>query len=295
MKRFIIFFVVFILFLGFLIGQCNETTETETLEERIPFLMDQQVLELKDNGNLLYEGETIYDSQQEHQISPICVFVKSPSTLDSQILTRKSYTCSYNVTTKTPNWVAWILTREHADGDEKRLSQYAEDLDVPTPRATLEDYRGSGWSRGHMCPAGDNKWDRVAMQETFLLTNICPQDRSLNSGLWNKIEQDCRTWAKEYGEIYIICGPVYLNQEHETIGTNKIVIPEAFFKVILCLQGKPKALGFVIRNNEGRKKRDHYINTIDGVERITGYDFFPELPDDIEEDVESHAEINEWY
>ena len=145
-----------------------------------------------------------------------------------------------------------------------------------------------------MCPAGDNKWDRKAMRETFLLTNMCPQDRSLNSGLWNRIEMDCRKWAKKYGDIYIVCGPVLLNREHETIGTHHVVVPEAFFKVILCLRGTPKAIGFIIRNNEGKKKRDQYINTVDEVERITGIDFFPSLPDKIENEVEANANINDW-
>ena len=213
---------------------------------------------------------------------------------EDTILFRKSYTVSYNKDTKIPNWVAWCLTANHVDGDIKRVGGFVEDEAVPKPRATREDYKGSGWSHGHMCPAGDNKWDETAMRETFLLTNICPQDRSLNSGLWNKIEQDCRKWAKKYGEVYIVCGPVLLNREHETIGENKVVVPEAFFKVILCLQGKPKAIGFVVRNNEGKKKRDQFINTVDDVERITGYDFFPALPDDLENEVESHADVKDW-
>jgi endonuclease G len=76
------------------------------------------------------------------------------------------------------------------------------------------------------------------MKESNLLTNICPQDRGLNSGLWNVIERDCRKWAKKYGDLYIVCGPVFLNREHEVIGKNKVVVPEAFFKVILCLNPK---------------------------------------------------------
>ena len=210
------------------------------------------------------------------------------------ILHRKSYVASYNPELKIPNWVAWHLTANHADGDVKRFNGYLEDEDVPTPRATPEDYKGSGWSHGHMCPAGDNKWDRKAMRETFLLTNMCPQDRSLNSGLWNRIEMDCRKWAKKYGDVYIVCGPVLLNREHETIGEHNVVVPEAFFKVILCLQGKPKAIGFVVRNNEGKKKRDQFINTVDDVERITGIDFFPALPDDIESEVEAYANLDDW-
>ncbi|MBQ6208179.1 MAG: DNA/RNA non-specific endonuclease [Prevotella sp.] len=210
------------------------------------------------------------------------------------ILHRKAYVVSYNPELKIPNWVAWHLTADHADGDVKRYSSYLEDEDVPCPRAMPEDYKGSGWSHGHMCPAGDNKWDRKAMGESFLLTNMCPQDRSLNSGLWNRIEMDCRKWAKKYGDVYIVCGPVLLNREHETIGENKVVVPEAFFKVILCLQGTPKAIGFVIRNNEGKKKRDHYINTVDDVERITGMNFFPSLPDEIENVVEAYANYDDW-
>ncbi len=210
------------------------------------------------------------------------------------ILSRRSYTLSYNPNTKLPNWVAWHLTAEHTDGEIGRSNDYREDIDVPTPRATIEDYKGSIWSRGHMCPAGDNKWDRDAMSETFLLTNICPQHASLNSGLWNRIEQDCRRWAKEYGEVYIVCGPVFLNKEHETIGVNKIVVPEAFFKVILCIKGKPKAIGFIVRNNEGTKKKDQFVNTVDDVERITGIDFFPSLPDEIENEVEAYSNLEDW-
>ena len=210
------------------------------------------------------------------------------------ILQRKGYVVSYNSELKIPNWVAWHLTADHADGDVKRFSSYLEDEDVPCPKATPEDYKGSGWSHGHMCPAGDNKWNKMAMMESNLLTNICPQDRGLNSGVWNKIEQDCRRWAKKYGSVYIVCGPVLLNKEHETIGRNKVVVPEAFFKVILCMQGTPKGIGFIIRNNDGKKKRDYFINTIDDVERITGINFFPALPDEIENKVEANSDINDW-
>jgi endonuclease G len=212
----------------------------------------------------------------------------------SQTLERTGYVASYNKETLCPNWVAWHLTAEHADGMLPRDNAFYEDMDVPAPRATNEDYRGSGWSRGHMCPAGDNKWSEKAMQESNLLTNVCPQDRSLNSGVWNRIEQDCRRWAKKYGDVYIVCGPLLMNREHEKIGANRVVVPEAFFKVILCLQGTPKAIGFVVRNNEGKKKRDQFVNSIDEVERITGYDFFSALPDSIEALVEAKADIREW-
>lgn len=216
------------------------------------------------------------------------------SHLPEQIIRRKAYILSYNKETRISNWVAWHLTAEHTDGVYKRINTYMEDKDVPSPRATDADYQGSGWTHGHMCPAGDNKWDMEAMRESNILTNICPQDGKLNTGVWNRIEQDCRIWAKKYGDVYIVCGPVLFNRKHETIGENKIVIPEAFFKVILRLKPDPKAIGYIIRNNDGSKKRDQYINTIDEVERITGIDFYPSLPDEIENVVESNSNISDW-
>ena len=216
------------------------------------------------------------------------------SNLPEQIIRRKAYILSYNKETRIPNWVAWHLTAEHTDGECKRINTYTEDKDVSSPRATDADYQGSGWTHGHMCPAGDNKWDMEAMQESNILTNICPQDGKLNTGVWNRIEQDCRIWARKYGDVYIVCGPVLLNKKHETIGENKIVIPDAFFKVILRLKPDPKAIGYIIRNNDGSKKRDQFVNTIDEVERITGIDFFPSLPDEIENTVESNSNINDW-
>lgn len=244
------------------------------------------------------------DNNGKKEESQQCVFINDlflknyiPAPLPDypeQIIIRKAYILSYNKDTKCPNWVAWHLTSEHTDGDCQRDNSYYEDEDVPSPRATNEDYRGSGWSRGHMCPAGDNKWDSVAMRESNLLTNMCPQHASLNSGLWNVIENDCRKWARKYGDVYIVCGPVLLNKEHETIGANKVVVPEAFFKVILRMNPQPAAIGFIIRNNEGKKKKDQFINTVDDVERITGIDFFPALPDDIENKVEAYANLDDW-
>lgn len=215
--------------------------------------------------------------------------VVMPDSMPQQMLVRKGYITSYNKETRLPNWVAWRITAETADGQWQRLKQYHEDEDVPEPRATPEDYRGCGkmgLSRGHMCPAADNKWDRQAIYEANALTNICPQNRSMNSGVWNSVEMDCRKWAREYGEVYVVCGPLLLRGEHQRIGCNSVVVPEAFFKVVLCLTGKPWAFGIIVRNNDGTRKRDLYYNTIDQVERVTGYDFFSSLPDSLEDAVE---------
>lgn len=232
-------------------------------------------------------------SEENDSIFEIC----KPAPLSSVselIIKKKAYIVSYNKDTKIPNWVAWHLTGDHSDGSVGRSNAFYEDEEVPLPRATSEDYRGSGWSRGHMCPAGDNKWDIEAMNQSFSLINVCPQDASLNSGVWNSIEIDCRNWAKRFQDIYIICGPVFYKQEHVLIGANGVYVPEAFFKVVLCLNGEPKGIGFVVKNSAGTKKKDLYYNSIDQVERITGIDFFPILPDNLENDIESHLDIDVW-
>ena len=239
----------------------------------------------------VYESERL--NQSEGTSDNLSLAVKLDKS-NQHILKRTAYSLSYNPELLIPNWVAWRLTADHAEGDCPRDNTFYEDEDVPFPKATNEDYRGSGWSRGHMCPAGDNKWDAEAMRESNMLTNICPQHASLNSGLWNVIEHDCRKWAKKYGCVYIVCGPVLLNKEHETIGRNKVVVPEAFYKVILRLNPEPSAIGFIVRNNEGMKKKDQFINTVDDVERITGIDFFPALPDSIEDKIEAYSNINDW-
>jgi endonuclease G len=261
------------------------------------------VASLADNQE---ESVEVADEQEDNSAEmnveepaiPDSIFeICKPAPLDGvseQIIKKKAYIVSYNKDTKIPNWVAWYLTGEHSDGPVGRSNAFYEDIEAPAPRATIEDYKGSGWSRGHMCPAGDNKWNETAMYDSFSLVNVCPQNANLNSGLWNSLEIDCRRWAKQYGDIYIVCGPVFLNREHETIGVNEVFVPEVFFKVVLCLNDYPKGFGVIVRNTDGNRKRDLYYNSIDQMERITGYDFFPALPDDIENEVESHADIDDW-
>ena len=206
---------------------------------------------------------------------------------------RLAYTVSYNHDTRQPNWVAWALTGEHASGKLPR-GKFADDEEMPAPVGTLADYYNSGLDRGHMCPAGDNKWSQQAMRESFLLTNICPQAPSLNRGDWNEMEIQCRKWAETYGDIYIVAGPILYRGHHKQIGAHRVTVPEAFFKVVLCMKGEPKAIGFIYKNGDGNRPKGDYVNTVDEVERITGIDFFPSLPDETERRVEAKASLDEW-
>ena len=212
-----------------------------------------------------------------------------------QILKRVAYTASYNSDLRIPNWVAWRLTGAHTRGKNKRAGvKFHEDTDVPMPRAVDFDYVRSGYDRGHLCPSADNRWDATAQEQSFLLTNVCPQDHNLNVGDWHELEILCRKWAKTYGSIYIVAGPVLFKGKHKTIGKNKVTVPEAFFKVVLCMEGKPKAIGFIYRNESGNRPKSYYVNTIDDVERITGIDFFPALPDKVENEVEATSSLDDW-
>lgn len=211
------------------------------------------------------------------------------------ILKREGYTVSYNKTTLQPNWVAWCLTNDRCIGPAKRPQRaFHEDTDVPEPRAVDADYYNSGFDRGHMCPAADNKKNDEMMLQSFLFTNICPQNHGLNVGDWNEMENQCRRWAKTYDRIYIVCGPIFYNQKHKTIGKHKIPVPEAFFKVVLRMDSSPQAIGFIYKNASGDRPKGDYVNTVDQVERITGYDFFPALPDDVEKSVEATANLENW-
>ena len=217
--------------------------------------------------------------------------------VSEQILQRKGYTVSYNKDLKIPNWVAWELTPEKLVERESRTDKFLPDPDLPEHEAvTTDDYKGAGMDRGHMCPAGDNRWHWKAMQESFYTTNICPQNHNLNRGDWKELEESCRRWAQEEGKIYIVCGPILYDQRHRTIGKkHKITVPEAFFKVVLCADSNPpKAIGFIYKNASGNHPLDSYVNTVDEVERITGIDFFPALPDEIEEKVEAEYDLKLW-
>ena len=239
-------------------------------------------------------------SKAEGQKAKIVRLYEIPAPLNDrpeQILHRRGYTVSYNQTTKTPNWVAWHLTAAHTRGRIQRSEEvFTEDEDIAKGlRATDNDYYNSRYDRGHMCPAGDNKWDQQAMTQSFLFTNICPQNHGLNKYEWNDLEMLCRDWARKYDAIDIVCGPLFTSSgQQKTIGRNKVWVPDAFFKVVLCRQGTPKAIGFVYRNEGKKQDMNDAVRSIDEIERLTRMDFFPALDDNIETRIEAHANLSDW-
>ena len=211
-----------------------------------------------------------------------------------QIIAHKGYTVSYNSDWCVPNWVAYELTREEVRGTVPRAVHFEPDPDVQGVCPTYRDYSRSSYSRGHMAPAGDMKWDSIAMRESFYLSNVCPQDHNLNDGDWKVLEEQARSWAYKYGSVYIACGPIMSNNP-EVIGRNNVAVPDAFYKVLLCkINGQWQALGFVFDNKPGHRQLHYYCRSIDEVETLTGIDFFPALPDEVEDAVEAKSELSAW-
>ncbi len=203
---------------------------------------------------------------------------------------------SYNSDYHQPNYVAWELTKDELNGHVSRQSNFDVDPRV-IGSAQLNDYRRSGYDRGHMIPAADVKWSDEAMTASHLLTNICPQDHKLNAGTWATLENNCRKWAERDSAIIIICGPVLTDRMPRSIGEDgrKIPVPERFFKVVLSpYTNPPRGIGFVMNNGAVEGGVQGAAVSIDQVEEITGFDFFAELPDEIENEVEAQCAYHEW-
>lgn len=212
-----------------------------------------------------------------------------------RVITHKGYTVSYNYDWKIPNWVAYELTDVEVQGEVPRYDKFKPDPMVPQfATATTNDYKYSGYDRGHMAPAADMKWDEQAMRESFYLSNICPQNPNLNGGVWKDLEEQVRDLAMEKGRIFVVCGPIVADTS-QTLGDNKVVVPQAFFKVLLQEEnGEIHTIGFVYENKSGRKPMSTYAMTVDEVEEITNVDFFPSLPDNIEKRTESEVDFMKW-
>lgn len=212
-----------------------------------------------------------------------------------QFIPHKGFYLVYNTSTLIPDWTAYELTKEEAEGESPRGRHFTVDPDVNGPQGDNDDYRNSGWDRGHMVPAGDMKADEQMMRESFYFSNICPQNRNLNGGDWRTLEELCRQYAIQYGRIYIVCGPIIGNNIYGRLGPHQIVIPDAFFKVILTIKdGKYEGIGFIMNNEAGHRKLNAYVKTIDEVEEVTGLDFFHLLPDKIENEIEAKYNLATW-
>ena len=205
-----------------------------------------------------------------------------------QVIHRTGYTLAYDAKTRTPQWVAWELTKKETQGTEERSNDFQPDPDVKGAKVVTKDYSHSGYDRGHMAPAADMKWSKKAMKESFYMSNICPQDHNLNTSDWGELENKSRQWARRFGKVYIVCGPIYNGKRNEYIGDHRVKVPDAFFKVVLINEKKKQcAMGFYFENEAGERKLQEYLVPVDRLEQLTGMDFFSALPDNLEDRLEA--------
>lgn len=212
-----------------------------------------------------------------------------------EITVKENYTLKYNEKFEQAEWVAYELTKNEVLGNVERKDSFKTDPSIATGSATLDDYRGSGYDRGHLVPAADMKMNETSMSESFYMSNMSPQVPGFNRGIWAMLEEYVRTWAYDNGSVYIVTGPVLTKPSYPTIGTNKVAVPEYFYKVVLDYTGdERKAIGFILPNEKSTKPLSEYAVSVDTVEEFTGIDFYPLLEDSIENEIESNFNITLW-
>ncbi|KAK7933678.1 hypothetical protein WMY93_004574 [Mugilogobius chulae] len=168
---------------------------------------------------------------------------------------------------------------------DRRKSEFREDPSVHEfHRATNADFRGSGYDRGHMAAAANHKWSQNAMDDTFLLSNIVPQDPDLNRCLWNRLEQMCRSLTKNHRSVFVCSGPLFLPRpdsngrlhvSYPVLGRNHVAVPTHFFKVLILElpDGQGVELRSYVMPNRPIPEQtplEHFLVPIETVERASG-------------------------
>ena len=204
---------------------------------------------------------------------------------EEDIVVHTGYTASYNHLTLVPDWVAWALTADEVRGDVDGQFSFSRDPMVRNPKASREDYSNSGWDKGHMAPRADMKWSLKALEESYFFTNICPQDHSMNAGAWRRIEELTRATALRRGVVYVVCGPLFTEHRHGTVGEAHVQVPDAFFKALAVhTENGFCTVGFVVDNTPQIRAPQHYAVSVDSVEALIGRNLFPHIGEEAERD-----------
>ena len=217
-----------------------------------------------------------------------------PTSTTGQIVHHKNYSLSYSESHEQAEWVAYELKASHLSSTNHKRPYFEIDKAVKTGAAHWRNYKQSGYDRGHLCPAGDRRFTKEAHDETFLTSNISPQEHQFNSGVWNRLEQKVRYWARKNDGVFVVTGGV-LNNNLRTIGSENVAVPNQFYKVILDrTNGKTKVLAFLVDHKDSDLPLYKFVVSVDKVESLTGIDFFPQLDDDIENQLEASSSYKNW-
>jgi len=259
-----------------------ESEPTQTTEESIPTENDLEI-------DLDFDDFDLYFTKAFD-------FMWPAYSTEEAIIERPYYTLRYSEAHEQAIWVAYKLSADSLNQDKfQRKDDFRKDPRVRTGSAELSDYKGSGYDRGHLAPAADFSYDEFALSQTFYMSNMSPQVASFNRGIWKKLEEKARDWSMENSEIYIVTGPI-LNKDFTTIGGNEVSVPEQYFKIILDVH-KPeiKAIAFLLKNEKSSASLETFVVSIDQIEALSGLDFFPTIPDDLEQALEANIDKSAWF
>ncbi len=236
--------------------------------------------------------ETYTDDKEDNP--PKLSFFYLPTSTTGTIITHNHYSLSYSEKHEQAEWVAYHLKKEHLSSNDFKRPFFEVDKRVSTLSADWRNYKKSGYDRGHLCPAGDRRFSYKAFEETFLTSNVTPQNHEFNSGIWNDLERKVRYWAKLYNGVYVVTGGV-LSNDLKTIGYEAVSVPKYFYKIILSTSAdRPKIIAFLMEAKNSKASLKEFVVSVDRVEALTGIDFFPKLEDDIEATLEASASRQGW-
>ncbi|MBW8331132.1 MAG: DNA/RNA non-specific endonuclease [Prolixibacteraceae bacterium] len=208
-----------------------------------------------------------------------------------EVIKHSYYTLSYSEDNEQASWVYYILTPDLINGTQSRTDDFRADPAVSTGSASLNAYKGSGYDRGHLCPAADMTINKTAMSETFYLSNMSPQVAGFNRGIWSTLESQVREWAITYSKLYVVTGAIF-KDNIGVIGENKVTVPGYYYKVLY--DGNSQMVGLILPNASSSKSLDQFVVTVDQIEAQTGIDFFPGLDDKLETQIEGSINITGW-
>ncbi len=211
-----------------------------------------------------------------------------------QVIDRVGYALGYVEKYEQAAWVQYHFTRaENQKKEHKRGEEFFPDPEIVTGSATLEDYKHPYYDRGHMAPAADMQFSEVAMRESFYLSNMSPQHREMNAGIWADIEKFVRYTVNVEKEVYVITGPIF-GEKPRTIGPSHVAIPEAYYKIIYDVTPPQKMIAFIVPNRRSNQPIHTFVTTVDEVEKRTGLDFFTALPKEETDLLEAKVDVNAW-
>ena len=216
-----------------------------------------------------------------------------PTSTSGKIYSHDAYSFSYVEKHEQAEWVAYELNdSDFSNTNNYNRPYFNQDPLVGTKSADWRNYKKSGYNKGHLCPAGDRKKSYELYKETFFTSNASPQLYKFNAGIWNRLEQKTRYWASKYDGVYVITGGV-LVPNLKTIGEEKVSVPNYFYKILLT-KDKKRMIGFLLPHRESEKSLYEFAVSVDEIEKITGIDFFPELEDFIEDELERNSNYKKW-